>query len=902
MAECGIPRHGRLEGVPLRFPRPAMVPTAISLAVTFVVVGSTPTLADQVRHQEWWLRTLHVTQAWRTTEGAGVTVAVLDTGTDPAQPDLAGSVLTGPDFTHSGETAASPYFYAHGTAVASLIAGHGHGQGHEAAGVLGVAPAARILSVRVTLAAGDPLLASAQIAGGLPAAIARGIRYAARQGAQVIDLPLDPAQPGANGSPGALAAGNGSGAEQAAIDYALRAGAVVVAPAGDDGAAGNAVNYPAAYPGVIAVGAFNVAFIKSPFSIRQQYVTLTAPGQGLVAAAGPRGYATLSSTSAASAVVAGVVALIRSEFPELSAAQVTEALKKGTVFRPRGKTGKGSGSGTADAERALTAAAAIAGPGAKRAGTGSLARVLPAAPPPPTYRQPLTSARLEKDGLISGALLLLLLLPIAVLAVLRRRRDGASASGAEDELGWDRYAGIEGSPGEPKLGYLAAPAPQAVHASPAPAASSHRLAAAGLRTGSRDADSRESIWGEPAGRNGSPRESIWGGAGERAAAQDDSAWWDAAQRDAARSEASWGESVASAAAQRDSVWAQSAERAPGQDDPVWGDAAERAAGQRDSVWGEPAAGDDFAGFESLARPRPNGHAGSSAIGGAPSAGAPSAGAPSAGAPSAGAPSTGVAAGAEAAGTNGRLRNAAGSPGRGGAGNSSDLGSGGLGSGGLGSGGLGSGGLGSGGLGGSGELADSGRGGSGELADSGRGGSGELAGSGRGGSSGLGSNPRGPSVFDVGQGGFSGSSSFTGLSPRAATPDRPSAAGQVPAPQLAPLTRPAASRAPKVSGSPPWEPAVKPDSELPWANVSASQVSGRGAATLPPRPPPRSVWDIASAGAGTSGSGSATQAEQNLHERAGGGNEAGDAEDDAQNYGWNPGATTETLPAVSGDED
>ncbi len=423
--------------MPLRFPRLAMAPTAIGLAAACVVLGSTPTLADQVRHQEWWLRTLHVAQAWRTTEGSGVTVAVLDTGTYPAQPDLAGSVLTGPDFTHSGESPASPYFYAHGTAVASLIAGHGHGpaSGGGPSGVIGVAPAARILSVRVTLAAGDPLLANPNIAAGLPAAIAAGISYAARQGAQVIDLPLDPGQASADGTAGATAAAGGSAAERAAIAYALRLGAVVVAPAGDDGAAGttgttgtagptgnggttgnggaagnpsptaNAVNYPAAYPGVISVGSFNQAVIKSPFSVRQRYVTLTAAGQGVIAAAMPHGYAVMNSTSAASAIVAGMSALIKSQFPELTPAQVAQALKSGTVFRPAGKTGDGSGAGTADAARALAAAATIAGSGAQRAGAGAQPHVLPAAPPLPTFRQSpdLRAAGERRDHLRGGA-------------------------------------------------------------------------------------------------------------------------------------------------------------------------------------------------------------------------------------------------------------------------------------------------------------------------------------------------------------------------------------------------------------------------------------------------------------------------------------------------------------------
>ena len=549
MAECRIPRHGRQEGVPLRFPRSAMVPAAIGLAVACVALSSAPTLADQVRDQEWWIRSLHVAQAWRTTEGSGVTVAVLDTGTDPMQPDLAGSVLTGPDFTHSGETAASPYFYAHGTAVASLIAGHGHGSGRATSGVVGIAPAARILSVRVTLAPGDPLLANARIAAALPAAIAAGIKYAARQGAQVIDLPLDPGQAGAGGTPAAAAAAGGGGgslAEQAAIDYALRKGAVVVAPAGDDGGAGNAANFPAAYPGVISVGSFNSAIIKSPFSIRQGYVTLTAPGQGVIAASTTSGYAVMNSTSAASAIVAGIAALVRSQFPDLTPAQVTQALKNGTVFHPGGTTGSGSGAGTVDAARALTAAAALAGPGVARAGTGALPQALPVAPPLPTVRQPLTSARLEKDGLISGAVLLLLLLLIAGLAAARRRRDRRPAFGAADEPGWNRYPETEGNQGEPALAYLAAPSAQAVHA-PASHGGSRPLTAAGLRAGSvgtavrdvpaRDAmrgdtAGRESVWGRPVGRM-----AVWNDAAEDSAGRD-AVWGDPAGRDPGRRKSS----------------------------------------------------------------------------------------------------------------------------------------------------------------------------------------------------------------------------------------------------------------------------------------------------------------------------------------------------------------------------
>ena len=143
----GYPTEGK-DGVPLRFPRPVTVTAAIGLAVAWTALGSVPALADQVRQQQWWLSALHVTQAQRTSQGSGVTVALLDTGVDPAQPDLAGSVITGPDYTDPGRSRAGQFFGIHGTAMASLIAGHGHGPG-DADGILGVAPQARLLSVRV---------------------------------------------------------------------------------------------------------------------------------------------------------------------------------------------------------------------------------------------------------------------------------------------------------------------------------------------------------------------------------------------------------------------------------------------------------------------------------------------------------------------------------------------------------------------------------------------------------------------------------------------------------------------------------------------------------------------------------------------------------------------------------
>jgi hypothetical protein len=474
VAECGGNRTEGKDGVSLRVPRPVIMTAAIGLVVSWAALGSVPASADQVRQGEWWLGAngMHVTQAQQISQGQGVTIALLDTGVDATQPDIAGSVISGPDLTNSREKPGSRFYGIHGTAMASLIVGHGHGPGN-ADGILGVAPAAKLLSIRVTLDAGDPLLADSSIVSGLPSAIAQGITDAVNSGAQVIDLPLDPGQSvsslvaaltpaprrGAPLTPIEAAeqtAAGGSPAERAAVAYALSKGVVLVAPGGDNGAGTDAANFPADYPGVISVGAFNSSFIKAPFTSHRPYVMLTAAGSGMVAAI-PTGYTTVSSTSAASAIVTGIAALIKSQYPELTPAQVSQALTSSTVFRPPGGMADGSGHGTADAGRALAAAKEIAGPGIPRAGAGAVARTQPATPPVPFVDQAL-GPKLKRDGLLSGALLVVLLVPITAFGLVRRHRGRARqpARPEHEPVARTPYAHHEGSQADQMAQYFAA--------------------------------------------------------------------------------------------------------------------------------------------------------------------------------------------------------------------------------------------------------------------------------------------------------------------------------------------------------------------------------------------------------------------------------------------------------------
>jgi subtilisin family serine protease len=405
-----------------------------------VRAGTAPAVrSDRVRAQEWWLGNLHVPQAWQISRGAGITVAVLSSGVEATHPDLTGSVVTGPDFTGSGEVPGAPSWAIEGTSAASIIAGHGDNVG-QASGIIGVAPAARILSIRVVLDAADPSNANPADVGRLPAAIAAGIRYAARHGARVIDLPLDPASLASDGAAtgGLSAAAGGSAAERAAVNYALGKGAVLVAPAGDNGEDGNEPTFPASYPGVIALGAVDRRFVRAPFSIRQSYVALTAPGVNLTAASPPSGYRNMSTTDAASAMVAGVAALIRSRYPALTGSQVRQALLAGAA-RPPSVTTPGDGAGTVDALKAVEAAALAAAPRASASAPATSpgkaqappGNIRPAEGHPATGILSRAKAVLRDAAMAAGMLIVLLLASLAGIRIRRRRAERATLPAPE---------------------------------------------------------------------------------------------------------------------------------------------------------------------------------------------------------------------------------------------------------------------------------------------------------------------------------------------------------------------------------------------------------------------------------------------------------------------------------------
>ncbi|MEU2771717.1 type VII secretion-associated serine protease mycosin [Streptomyces sp. NPDC007162] len=315
-------------------------------AGSLALLPSTTAYADSIRAQQWGLSALHLDEAWRTTKGRGVTVAVLDTGVEADHPDLVGNVLAAKDMIGFGARQGQRDWARHGTAMAGIIAGHGHGVGNGD-GVMGVAPEARILPVRVILEDGDSARGKARSTRG--DALAEGIRWAADHGADVINLSLGDDSDSAHPEP----------SEDEAIQYALKKDVVVVASAGNGGDKGDHISYPAAYPGVIAATAVDKFGTRASFSTRRWYATVSAPGDDIVIADPDHKYYEGWGTSAASAFVSGAVALIKAAHPGLTPAQVKKLVEDTARDAPAGGRDDSRGFGMIDPAAAIKAAGSL---------------------------------------------------------------------------------------------------------------------------------------------------------------------------------------------------------------------------------------------------------------------------------------------------------------------------------------------------------------------------------------------------------------------------------------------------------------------------------------------------------------------------------------------------------------
>ena len=260
---------------------------------------------DPYRALQWGFAEMRVDAAWSASTGAGVTVAVLDSGVDATNPDLAGQVLPGADLvTGDGDGGADPN--GHGTHVAGVIAAR---TGNDL-GISSIAPNAKILPIRIVDANGNGYLSTA----------AAGIVYAADHGADVINMSI-----AARATQVALAE---------AVAYARAKGVVVVAAAGNDRATGSPPSYPAAEPGVIAVAATDQNDAVAGYSTAGSYVDVAAPGTNILSTfpvAKGSDFAYLSGTSMAAPQVAAVAALLKARDRSLTPDQIEQSVESSAV-------------------------------------------------------------------------------------------------------------------------------------------------------------------------------------------------------------------------------------------------------------------------------------------------------------------------------------------------------------------------------------------------------------------------------------------------------------------------------------------------------------------------------------------------------------------------------------------
>ncbi|MFR9799753.1 type VII secretion-associated serine protease mycosin [Streptomyces sp. MS06] len=327
----------------------ALLTTATLLAPPATAAGELP-YSDQCTFpnglypgRPWALQRVLLDEVWRQSRGKGVRVAVIDTGVDVRNPQLAHAVDVGSgrnllpknlkddngDPVDRGNEHGTDDTVGHGTRVAGIIAA----RPLKGTGFVGLAPAATIIPIQQNDAEGH----------GTAGTLADAVRYAVRARADVINISQDTSN-----------AVKPSSDLEAAIDEALQRKIVVVASAGNDGLGGNVKKtYPASYDGVLAVAASDRSNERAPFSQSGDFVGVAAPGVDIVSTVPKGGHCSDNGTSFSAPYVAGVAALIKGKHPDWTAREVVAQIEQ-TAERTIAGHDRLVGWGVVDPVRALT--------------------------------------------------------------------------------------------------------------------------------------------------------------------------------------------------------------------------------------------------------------------------------------------------------------------------------------------------------------------------------------------------------------------------------------------------------------------------------------------------------------------------------------------------------------------
>jgi type VII secretion-associated serine protease mycosin len=323
-----------------------LVPTAYvggGSAPASAAVECTPDETHYISEQSYPLARLGISSAWKHATGKGVRVAVVDSGVAAGNAHLRDAVVPGRSFVPGdSDPSGRTDVWRHGTAVAGIIGA----RLHEGSAVIGVAPDSTILPVRVYAQEGGE--GYQPPASQLPdlGRLAEGIRWAADNGADVINVSMSSLR--------------SSPALESAVASAVRRDVVVVAAGGnrepEDAPDGN--RYPAALPGVIAVSGSDTRDRVTDYSIHGPHIDVAAPGTQVLTTFLANGDCLVGTDNAyssyATAFVSGIAALLRERHPDASAEEIGYRIMAGADRRSRGERDDVAGWGLVQPLEALT--------------------------------------------------------------------------------------------------------------------------------------------------------------------------------------------------------------------------------------------------------------------------------------------------------------------------------------------------------------------------------------------------------------------------------------------------------------------------------------------------------------------------------------------------------------------